>query len=177
MTVPPAEFRRLFFALWPDAGVRSAIVDRRAALGRLPGRRVPDENLHLTLVFLGNQPKDRIEEILDAGSAVGGQAFELRLDRFGHFPRSRVVWLGGEAPEAAAGLADALSARMESIGVKVDRRPWRPHVTLFRKVSRRPRFPEIEPVTWSVRDFALVESIPGRPYQVLRSWPVRSGNE
>lgn len=170
-----AETRRLFFALWPDEDVRDAIIERRAALDRLNARRVPDRNLHLTLVFLGDRPRELLEDILRAAAPVPGAPFELLLDRFGHFPGAKVVWLGGEAPPAATALVDSLAGAMESIGLVVERRPWRPHVTLYRKVYRRPRFPDIAPVAWPVRDFVLVESIAGKPYRVLRSWPLTKG--
>lgn len=164
--------RRLFFALWPEAPVREAIRARRRALGRLSRKRVPGHNLHLTLLFLGNQPAVRVDAILEAAATVRGSEFMLRLDRFGHFARARVVWLGGEAPVAGSALAASLAAAMEGLGLIFEHRPWRPHVTLFRGVTRRPALPAPAPVDWRAARFSLVESLPSRPYQVLRSWPL-----
>lgn len=163
---------RLFFALWPDEAIREAMVERRARLGDLSRRRVPDHNLHATLLFLGNQPADRLAQIEAAADGVSAETFRLRLDRFGWFARARVVWFGGEAPEAAQALVRQLGEAMHALGLSFDQRPFRPHVTLFRHVSRRPDFPTPEPIDWPVREFALIESIPGRPYQVLRKWSV-----
>ncbi len=164
--------RRLFFALWPDDEIRAGIVARRERLGRVSRRRVPDHNLHLTLLFLGDQPADRVTAIEAVGGQVSAGKCMLSLDRFGCFLRARVAWLGGEAPPGLSGLADDLKAGLEPLGMNFDNRPFCPHVTLFRQVRRRPEFVEIEPLEWMVTEFALIESIPGRPYQVLRKWDV-----
>ena len=53
---------------------------------------------------------------------------------------------------------------------------FRPHVTLARKVYRPPRVMEIDPVTWSLADFVLVDSktLPeGSVYTVLERFPFR----
>lgn len=169
----PEDRRRLFFALWPDPELRRAIVARRLLLGQPCRRRVPDENLHLTLLFLGDQPAARVEEILAGAGGIRNGPFKLELDGFGWFPRAQVVWLGGEAPETGQVLVGRLEAAMEGLEVDFDRRPWKPHVTLFRKVVRRPGLPDPPPLAWPVEEFALVESIPGKPYQILRTWPLQ----
>lgn len=163
--------RRLFFALWPDEAIRAAIVRRRALLGEAGPRRVPDHNLHLTLLFLGDRPAAEVHDILQAAAGVHLSPVTLTLDRFGWFPRAGVVWLGGEAPAGLAACRRSLADAMRALDVPVDDRPFRPHVTLFRKVRQRPRLPCVPPLDWPVRRFALVQSRPGRPYRFLASWP------
>ncbi len=165
--------KRLFFALWPGEVIRRGIVERRGLLGA-PGRRVPDHNLHLTLLFLGDQPADRLAMIEQAAQAVSvaAQPFELCLDRFGWFAGARVMWLGGAAPQAAVDLAAGLGEAMRGLGLKFDPRPFKPHITLFRQVRKRPTMPPPEPLAWPVSEFSLIESIFGQPYQVLRTWRV-----
>ncbi len=164
--------RRLFFALWPGEDVRRGIVERREMLGRVSRKRVPDHNLHLTLLFLGDQPGERLGEFEAAAGAIRGEPCELRLDCFGWFPRAGVLWLGGEAPEALQELQAELHMRIGELGIDLDRRPFRPHVTLFRKVAHRPDLPTPSPLSWPVRQFALVESIPGQPYRRIGRWPI-----
>lgn len=166
--------RRLFFALWPDERVRRGIIERGEMIGPVSRKRVPDHNLHMTLLFLGDQPERRLAEFEAAAGMVAGACCELRLNRFGWFPGARVVWLGGEAPETLRRFQAELGRQIGRLGIALDARPFKPHVTLFRKVERRPDLPEPPPLGWPVSDFALVESIPGRPYQVLRSWPLES---
>lgn len=163
--------RRLFFALWPDDAIRAAIVRRRALLGEPGPRRVPDHNLHLTLLFLGDRPAAELDAIVQAAGGVDLSPVTLRLDRFGWFPRAGVVWLGGEAPEQLAACRQSLADAMRALGVPVDDRPFRPHVTLFRKVHQRPELPAPPALEWPIRRFALVQSRPGRPYRTLAGWP------
>lgn len=162
--------RRLFFAFWPSAGVRAGLVERRKRIEHLSRRRVPDHNLHLTLLFLGDQPADRLDGIVGAAENLHEPGFALLLDRFGWFARARVAWLGGDAPSAGRALVAQLTARMTALGLKFDDRPWAPHVTLFRKVCKRPAFPDIEPLDWPVERFELVESVPGKPYVPLATF-------
>lgn len=178
--------RRLFFALWPDGNLRREIVVRASPFesairsASRSARPVPVHNLHLTLVFLGTVPADRVDRLISRAAAVRSPAFELLLDRFGTFPRARVAWLGGPAPAAGSALVAALRSACGDCGLDIDDRPWRPHVTLFRGVSARGAAadgPGAETlpgpaIHWPVTEFALVESIPSRPYQVLRSWPL-----
>ena len=166
------ERRRLFFALWPDDVIRAGIVARREKLGRASRRQVPDHNLHLTLLFLGDQPADRVDAIKASSGQIEAETCKLILNHLDWFPSARVAWLGGEAPAELDALATALKSAMAPLGLIFDVRPFRPHITLFRQVRQRPHFPEIEPLEWPVTEFALVESIPGQPYQVLRKWGV-----
>lgn len=167
-----SETRRLFFAYWPDEKIRRAIVERRQLLGKLSRRRVPDHNLHLTLLFLGNQPAERVDDILALADSISAPRTTLALDRFGWFPRARVAWLGGSASARSSGLVADLATGLNEQGLKFDHRPFHPHITLFRQVAKRPDFPEPPSLDWSPVDFALIESIPCQPYQVLRKWRV-----
>lgn len=164
--------RRLFFALWPDDETRRGIVERRESLGRISCRRVPDHNLHLTLAFLGDQPAASVPALEDLADSLAGEACILELTRFGWFPGSRVLWLGGEAPGPLVGLQVALHRKIVELGIRLDKRPFRPHVTLFRQVDRPPALDDPEPLPWPVRDFVLVESVSGAPYRVLGRWPL-----
>ncbi|MDT8408527.1 MAG: RNA 2',3'-cyclic phosphodiesterase [Wenzhouxiangellaceae bacterium] len=166
--------RRFFFALWPDPALRSEIVRRRQAVQSLSPRRVPDQNLHLTLIFLGAQPENRMNSLLVAVDDLKSASFELLLDRFGWFAGARVAWLGGMPAPAGLLLVRRLALLADSAGLEFDRRNWQPHVTLFRKVMRQPAFPEPAPLHWPVRDFSLIESVAGQPYQVLRTWSLQS---
>jgi RNA 2',3'-cyclic 3'-phosphodiesterase len=133
---------------------------------------VPDHNLHLTLLFLGNQPAEKLTEIQSLAGEIRTDTFSFELERFGWFSGARVAWLGGEAPEAAVELVASLSSAMRGLGLQFDPRPFHPHVTLFRQVRNRPDFPQPPPLKWPISEFALIESISSEPYQVLRKWPV-----
>ena len=171
------ERQRLFFALWPDESWRRAVQhDLRKPIRKAGGAIVPARNLHVTLVFLGS---------IDAGSAAVAQTvagsirstdFEIAFDRLEIWPRQQLMCLTPAEPqEALRDLAIDLRERLRTAGFDLERRPYRAHVTLARKV-RRPR--ACEPVVlprWQVREFALVRSVTapeGSQYNVLERWPL-----
>ncbi len=164
--------RRLFFACWPEPTEREQIIARRHLIAGASKRQVPDHNLHLTLLFLGDQPADRVGDICAAADMVRRSVFALKLDRFGWFSRARVVWLGGAANAPARNLVDDLTRAVRERDFVFDAREFLPHITLFRRVTQTPEFPDPPEMSWPIRGFSLVESIPARPYQVLRTWPL-----
>lgn len=171
--------QRLFFALWPGAAVRERMAALARDLPRREGRRVPAENLHATLVFLG--PTDaaaraRAEAAVDG---VRGRAFRLRLDECGYWPRPRVAWLSPSVvPLALTEFHAALSDALGGGGVAIDPRPFVPHVTVLRDARRQPLPGPVGPIDWEVDSFVLVESVThagGARYAVLRTWPLSRG--
>jgi len=177
-----AETQRLFFALWPDASTRDAIYKAGRRVIRVSGGKpVRADNYHATLAFLGSVDAGAAVAARDAAAGVHGPPFELRLDRFGFWAKPRVVWLGaGQVPEAARRLAAGLTAALIARGLTPDPKPFVPHVTLVRKVSKPGDFGSVEPVAWPVTSFALVRSVThpeGSQYSVLASWPLTDGCE
>jgi 2'-5' RNA ligase len=167
---------RLFFALWPDDEVRARLAAAIAALPFPGGRPVPVRNLHLTLVFLGNVPEAAQKELTAGAAEVRGRSFDLTLNRAGGFTRTGVAWLAPEAvPPELAELVTELESLGRFAGREPETRPYAPHLTIARKCGRVAASGFI-PVLWPVRDFALVESAPGRDgseYRVLARWPLR----
>ncbi len=172
-----APVRRLFLALWPDDALRERI--ERTILPALPvraGRAVPGENLHLTLVFLGDVPERQLGCVEDAAAGARAEPFELVLDRLSWWRQSQVLWLGArETPPALAALVGALRERLAACGLALESRPFRAHMTLLRKVRRRPSLPHGEPLHWRPDSHALIESTPvpgGVRYTRRASWPI-----
>lgn len=171
--------RRLFLALWPDEIIRRRLVRERdrAATGHR-GRPVADDNLHVTLVFLGGCDEGQQACVERTAAQVRGASFTLTLERMGYWPRPRVMWLGAEqTPAALTALVEDLTRGLAECGFPREERPFRPHITLMRKVLSRPRFePSVdEPVQWPVNDFHLVESLTrsaGAEYRIVATWPL-----
>lgn len=170
-----APTRRLFFALWPDPVLKAAI----AGAARTParphgGRRVRDESLHLTLLFLGEVAADAEARLAAAAATVRTPAFDLVLDRVGSFFRSRALWIGpGEVPAALPALRAALEAVARQAGVSFDPKPLVPHVTCYRDVRVALEPAPVAPLRWPVRGFALVHSAGGQ-YHVVSQWPLHN---
>ncbi len=167
--------QRLFFALWPAPEIQQQLHGiGRVALGRHPGRLVAPESVHLTLVFLGTVPADRIPQVEETASTITWQALELSFDRIGWFRRARVMWVGcSHTPDSLIAYVDRLRAGLSAADLSVDTRPFKPHVTLVRKVRRPPAQHEMEAVVCRFDHVHLVRSLPlegESRYEILRSW-------
>jgi 2'-5' RNA ligase len=175
LTAPPRD-ARVFFALWPDASVRDALDRTARMLHRSCGGRVMRrENVHLTLVFIGDIAVERLDELKSVAGAVAGRSFEFVLDQLGYWRHNRIVWA---APQSVPGplreIVAALESGLKQAGYGFDRRPYAPHLTLLRN-AREPRVLPALDVPWPVSDFALVQSVRdehGSRYQVIASWPL-----
>ena len=168
---------RLFFAAWPAPEVQRALGEiARRARQECGGRTVADHNIHLTLVFLGDLPRDRLAELESLASAVRGRRFALAVDRLDYWRHNRILWAGcGSGPEALQALVAQLQGALAGAGYRFDRRAYVPHVTLLRNARAAPAEGRCPAVAWPVVEFALVESAPrerARVYQMLRSWPL-----
>lgn len=170
---------RLFFALWPDEAVRSRLAETAARLPSGTGRKIPDANLHITLEFIGSATEETRACLEAAAARVTVEPFDLVLSRFGYWAQPRIIWFGPHhLPPELLALAFKLRAVAEDCGIEADTRPYRPHVSLMRKVTRQPHWPEVEPIEWPVREFVLCQSHEtekGTRYEVLQRWPLGSG--
>jgi RNA 2',3'-cyclic 3'-phosphodiesterase len=158
------------------------------------GRPIPAGNLHVTLAFLGSVPERRLPElaevgrgaaILHAGDAVSpskdGPPLELVFDRLDCWRAAQLLCaLPAEPPSPVAALARGLQGLLTAHGFTPDLKPFRPHVTVARKVSRPGRIASMHPVVWRITELALIESrtLPeGALYSVVESYPLRSSAE
>ena len=155
---------RVFIALWSGASVRAALAAWRDG-GTWPASAKPVRTgqLHVTLHFLGNVPRARLPELVQALD-VCCSPFELG---FGHAE----LWHGGIAvlapdvvPAPLLALHGALGAALERIGLAPKARPgrpgrpYRPHVTLARHAGAA-LAPIAGPlIRWQVDGYALMES-------------------
>jgi 2'-5' RNA ligase len=129
--------RRLFLAVGLDDDTRHALAAHLDAHLEepLPGSKVPPENWHITLRFLGkvdDVQHDRLVTHLDEHLDV--VPFRLRFGGLGAFPRPRkatVAWLAVEAPELAQ-LAMLAEEAAIAVGCMPEERPFHPHLTLSR---------------------------------------------
>ena len=161
---------RLFYALWPDDAVSSKLQQLQAPMH---GRRIPFSNLHMTLVFLGQQPAALLPDLKDILAHLPRAEPILTLDRVGYFPRNRIAWVGpSETPEALSELHRSLVERLVDRRVAFnDQHAYRPHVTLARDAGLPPDL-TFDPIVWNATQVALVQSATtaeGSIYRILAS--------
>ncbi len=130
---------RLFVALiFPDAikAALGGLIDDLRPRGQ-GIKWVESHNIHLTLKFIGEISAKKVDRIIDAvGEVVAGQAkFEGHVVGCGGFPhlkRPRVLWVGLKGAGPAIEIAKKLNHKLIPIGVKSERKPLSPHLTLGR---------------------------------------------
>lgn len=131
---------RAFLALPIPEDTIAALI---AAQARIPfGRHVPEENLHLTLAFLGAVTEAVLEEIDDLLSATPLPSAPVSfrgLGTFGEMERGLVFAVVQDDPRLAA-LQSKVSRVARMAGSDLPRRRFRPHVTLTR-ANRQPTGP------------------------------------
>lgn len=123
---------RTFVALALPEEVRFDLMLLQSGLP-LP-RPVPQENLHLTLVFLGELPEPMVADLDLALGRIRAPAFEVALaglDAFGG-QKPRVVYVGTNANPALVHLQAKVSAAARAAGAEIEARRFVPHVTLAR---------------------------------------------
>lgn len=112
---------------------------------RLPGFKwVEEENLHLTLRFLGDTPTARLGELERslAAAAAGVAPFAFAIRGAGAFPDAaapRVLWAGVAAGPELAALHRRVEEAVRALGWEAERTPFRAHITLARARAPRPR--------------------------------------
>ena len=185
MTAPPGKptsaSHRLFVASWPHDGWRERF---GGALQKIEwasgGRRVPVGNYHLTLAFLGPVATERVALVEAALGRIRAPAFELTFDRVDYWPKPQILCaLATELPPAAPKLVALLWQTLVRLGFKQDVRPFKAHLTLARRVERRPTGGAMTPIAWPVDRVALVESrstSDGPVYKPLAFWPLSSSS-
>jgi 2'-5' RNA ligase len=166
---------RLFFALWPDDAIRERLAAWAQAFHRAGGgRMMRPESVHMTLAFMGNIDARLLPAIEDAASAVTPASFTLTLDEPGFWRHNRIAWAGARTvPPALADVVLRLRAGLVAAQVPFDAKPFVPHVTLVRKARPGFRLPDLAPIVWPVRGFALVRSVTGpagSDYAIHAEW-------
>ncbi len=123
---------RLFVAIRPPESIRDLLID---AMDEAPSLGwVADDNIHLTLRFIGEVERPLANDIADALSRIAFPPFELRLSGVGRFDQRSggALWAGVEPKAAVAELAAKIDRACVAAGIEPERRAFHPHVTLAR---------------------------------------------
>lgn len=133
---------RLFVALDIDPEIRQRIGEFRDKMRPYAPdiRWVTLETFHITLQFIGET--DQLAEVRSALQQVSGMAIPLAFCGTGFFPNTkapRVFWVGIESDERLQQLAASIGEALGPLGFKREATPFKPHLTLARSGSGRPR--------------------------------------
>jgi RNA 2',3'-cyclic 3'-phosphodiesterase len=174
---------RLFVAIRPPAAIRQVLL---GAMGGISGARwQSDDQLHLTLRFIGEVDPHLADDIHAALGGIHQAPFEIALKGIGHFDRRGwpdAVWAGVTPHEPLHSLHKKVDAALSRVGVGPDQRAFLPHITLARlKRSSGPVGNLLEEagglnsLPFTVDHFALFESDltpDGAVYSIVERYPL-----
>jgi 2'-5' RNA ligase len=123
---------RLFVAIRPPAVVRDRLID---AMDDSPALRwVGDEQLHLTLRFVGEVERPVADDSAVELQKLRSPAFDLRVAGVGKFERRSggALWARVEPKEKVAALAGKVERALQQVGLEPEHRAFSPHITLAR---------------------------------------------
>jgi 2'-5' RNA ligase len=123
---------RLFVAIRPPEEIRDLLID---AMDDSPALRwVGDEQLHLTLRFIGEVERPVANDIAAALDRIRSPSFDLEIACVGKFERRNggAVWAGVRPKEPVAALAAKIERAVQQAGLEAEHRAFMPHITLAR---------------------------------------------
>jgi 2'-5' RNA ligase len=124
---------RLFVAIRPPAPIREQLL---ALMGGIAGARwQSDDQLHLTLRFIGEVDGPMADDIDTALQSVRHPPFELALSGIGAFDRrgqATALWAGVTPDGPLKALHKKIDHAIARAGHQPERRAFHPHITLAR---------------------------------------------
>lgn len=176
---------RLFTAIHLPKEQKLSLLARMTGLPKV--RWQTEDQVHLTLRFIGEVEEPQAEEIRLLLSEVSFHPFLIRLSgigKFGSHRKARLVWAGIKGVEPLKALQEKISIVLRRAGVAPDERKYSPHVTLGRiKGNNGPKLQEFLENNqdlllprFEVREFHLIQSHLGHTgahYRVVETYRAR----
>jgi RNA 2',3'-cyclic 3'-phosphodiesterase len=162
---------RLFIAIGISEGARQEIISLKRELGFIKGSFSRDENLHITMKFLGEVADENVENICSRLSCVAVKPFRLRLDKIGVFPNEHtpsVIWASAEPLEPQAELKKQIDLALPEFRADY---PFQSHITIARiksinadertklSASIRAASQKMNKIEFEVNGFTLFKSV------------------
>ncbi len=163
--------RRVFIAINLPEKIRKNLVNQQLRWMDLPCRWTKEENLHITLAFLGYLNDEELLELCKITKEVASrhEPFEINLKKIIYGPdnkRARMVWVEGESSSELAELQKDLEAALPVEKAKESKK-YAPHITLGRlkqwefnkmELEERPQVNEDISLAFEVKSIDIMES-------------------
>ncbi|RED16015.1 RNA 2',3'-cyclic phosphodiesterase [Parasphingopyxis lamellibrachiae] len=124
---------RLFVAIRPPHAIREQLLDLMHDIAA--ARWQSDDQLHLTLRFIGSVERPMAEDIATALGQTRVQPFEIALNGVGSFEKGgklTALWAGIRALDDLKRLRDKMESVFRALGLEPDHRAFLPHITIAR---------------------------------------------
>ena len=151
---------RLFIAVNFNENTRIQLISLREKL-RLSsesGNFTSDDNLHLTLAFIGecnSKETDKIKSVMDT---IIFNPFETVIEKLGTFSHNTLWWAGVCENKPLMDLQHEITHKLALCGFETDNRKYRPHITIGREVVTDTTPQKIEPFGETVKSIDLMKS-------------------
>lgn len=126
---------------------------------------VKPENMHLTLVFLGEADYNQIPNIIACLERIKDDAFEISLAEIGGFPnlnKLHTLWVGVKENSAINDLHEKISKSLGELNFNLDDRKFFPHITFGRlkrpKTLKKLPSIQIDLGSFGTKEFILFDS-------------------
>ncbi|GHU49085.1 RNA 2',3'-cyclic phosphodiesterase [Clostridia bacterium] len=151
---------RLFIAINFNADTRARLISLREELrsNSRSGNFSRDENLHLTLAFIGECSPKKLDKIQTIMETVTFDPLEVMVDRLGTFSHGTLWWAGLRRDRPLMYLKTEITHKLALCGFEMDGRKYHPHITLGREVVTDYSFGKIEPFGETVGTIDLMNS-------------------
>lgn len=172
----------LFFAIRPEAGavaqIRSLAADLRDRYGLIGKTHAPDR-LHITLchvMTLPDLPPSVLAAAREAAASITMRPFKISLDRVMSYRNNgALVLCADDGVAGAEKLQEEVHSALLRILPSIKAPPRQPHLTLLYDRARAVPPHGIEPISWWVDNFELIDSHQGLTvYRPAGRWPLRS---
>lgn len=139
------------------------------------------ENIHLTLVFLGNTDYNQIPDIITTLDNIKNDSFEVVFSAIGGFPnlrRPHTLWIGIQENLALFYLREKIIKNLSELNLNIDEKKFIPHLTITRFRKRRPIELRMENNfgKFKAKEFILFDSVlskDGPKHQIIKKFQLR----
>ncbi len=172
-----ADTTRVFFALTPDKPALEKLGDITKQLVMASGGyKTRTDKIHLTLLFVGNVNLHQLQLLRSIASQILVTSFTLSIKEIRYWKRNRVIYGKPQLCPELLTLAKRLLTALCTNRLACSQQTFMPHITLVRNASRTALPKLIEPVSWFVHEWNLIQSkrVNQRiDYISLDNWPLK----
>ena len=181
--------KRIFIAVNLPTSARDAVLqEQKDFASEMPVRLTREENLHITLCFLGSMEETRISKVCEILREIVAKhsGFSINLNRIDYGPPDiippRMIWAIGALNRELSEINQELEQKL--LGKK-NHRDFLPHITLGRirewqwrqiDVEERPLIEKDISINFEVKSIDVMESQlkrTGAEYSILKSFPLK----
>ena len=179
---------RIFIAINLPGDIKKVLSSYEKKWRELPAKWVNQDNLHITLIFLGDLTDLELGEVCVATKDVVEKykSFNLNLNKISYGPNEKLppkmIWVSGEKSKELLVLKNELeSSLLEKVNFRPENRGFTPHITLARissfgframEIEERPEVNENIDLTFTVESIDVMESVlkkTGPKYTIIES--------